>query len=93
MASSSAESDLAAAIGAVRSLVEDKGDDDKKKVDLSSCDSADMLDTVLRERLPSSASSQHNPGRLFNRVKVHFGQFCRQFDMTFLSSAIIFYIF
>ena len=63
MAASSAESNLAAAVGAIRSLVEDKGEDgedSKKRPDLSSCDTADMLDTVLRERLPSP-SQDGNP--------------------------------
>ena len=56
MAASSAESNLAAAVEAVRSLVEDVGEhggEAAKRADLSSCDTADMLDTVLRERLHS----------------------------------------
>ena len=65
MASSTTESDLAAAVEAVRSLLEDKGEvgaDSKRKVDLSSCDTAEMLDAVLRERLPSSCSQDENLG-------------------------------
>ena len=73
MASSTTESDLAAAVEAVRSLLEDKGEvgaDSRKKVDLSSCDTAEMLDAVLRERLPTS-SQDDSLGRQLKSAIIH----------------------
>ena len=77
MASSATESDLAAAVEAIRSLLEDKGDvgsDAKTKVDLSSCDTAEMLDAVLKERLPPS-SQDENLGRQFVGTIIH--EYCK----------------
>ena len=80
MATSPAESNLAAAVGAIRGLVENGGEGEtaKKQTDLSSCDTAELLDTVLRERLPS-LSQDDNPGRQFNSIQLNsdelFGNF------------------
>ena len=77
MASCTTESDLADAVEAVRSLLEDKGEvgpDSKTKVDLSSCDTAEMLDAVLKERLPPS-SQDEDLGRQFVGTIIH--EYCK----------------
>lgn len=81
MATSPAESNLAAAVGAIRGLVESGGEGEtaKKKTDLASCDTTELLDTVLRERLPSSASQDGKTGRRFNSVKINFGEILDNF--------------
>ena len=89
MASSTTESDLAAAVEAVRSLLEDKGEvgpDSKTKVDLSSCDTAEMLDTVLRERLPNS-SQDENLGRQFESAMIR--EYCNDTRLSFVDAAVL----